>query len=59
MALDITPYDERLAVPRAKFNGERAQLERNGSVLVSWETPDGHVQALDLPLPNGRRAARR
>jgi hypothetical protein len=39
--------------------GQRAQLERNGSVLVSWETPDGHVQALDLPLANGRRAARR
>ena len=39
--------------------GERAQLERDGSVLVSWETPDGHVQALDLPVPRGRRAARR
>ena len=39
--------------------GERARLERNGSVLVSWETPDGHVQALDLPVPDGRRSARR
>jgi hypothetical protein len=38
--------------------GERERLERDGSLLVSWETPDGHVQALDLPL-TGRRAARR
>ena len=29
---------------------QRAALERDGSALISFETPAGEVQAFDMPL---------
>jgi hypothetical protein len=48
----LTRTFERVRIPidRAAYD----RLRRDGSALVSFETPDGEVQAFDVRLSRGR-----
>ena len=48
----LTRFVERVRVPIDAAAYER--LRRDGSALVSFETPDGEVQALDVRLSGSR-----
>jgi hypothetical protein len=48
VVVDVTRRHQTIRVPLDA--AARAALERDGSALISFETPAGEVQAFDIPL---------